>query len=447
MSLLSKTSFIWFYLVFSHSALAATQISTCADLQNMNLDLNGQYELSNDVDCGTFSFIPVGTSSNPFKGILQGRGHKISNLYINEKNTSYVGLFGFTQDALISQLVLENVQIIGTLNTGSLIGFAKNTKVTEVFSSGNIKSTNNNFASGYIGGLAGIVDHSTFIQVSSSVNVSIENTNQFFSAGGLVGSLNFSSITQSQATGNVYAAIIPPNGLPGGGIIAGGLVGDTLAGISIVSSYATGDLDATTETEGVQCMGGLIGSLDDSTTNLNSSNIVTQSYATGNIGTKSSFSTRKNLGGLIGVISGPNKCPDNRSDCLTKVENSFSTGNVQGTGEIGGLIGRISSTIYLASNYSIGRIIITSGASVPTYSGGLVGSSTFTAHSNYDMNNYWDTQTSGLKSSALGDGKTTSEMYQKNTFNEWNFKYIWDIDEDRTYPCLIGLSCPPQPKS
>jgi hypothetical protein len=68
-----------------------------------------------------------------------------------------------------------------------------------------------------------------------------------------------------------------------------------------------------------------------------------------------------------------------------------------------------------------------------TYIGGLVG---------YDemgscTNSYWDTETSGTGSSALGEGKTTAEMKTQSNFTDWDFVNIWNITEGVTYPYFI----------
>lgn len=49
---------------------------------------------------------------------------------------------------------------------------------------------------------------------------------------------------------------------------------------------------------------------------------------------------------------------------------------------------------------------------------------------------YWDTETSGTETSALGTGKTTAQMKTESTFVDWDFKNVWRIEEDITYPYL-----------
>ena len=83
--------------------LAATPITTCTELQNIRNNLGGDYYLANDIDCsctsgwnGGAGFEPIGSDSNMFTGTLDGKGYKITHLYINRPSTNYVGLFGCT---------------------------------------------------------------------------------------------------------------------------------------------------------------------------------------------------------------------------------------------------------------------------------------------------------------------------------------------------------------
>jgi len=71
---------------------------------------------------------------------------------------------------------------------------------------------------------------------------------------------------------------------------------------------------------------------------------------------------------------------------------------------------------------------------------GLVGGVGISTYCTYADSSYWDIETTGASSSALGlgTGKKTSEMYQKSTYVNWDFNNIWDIDEGKNYPYLIA---------
>ena len=65
-------------------------------------------------------------------------------------------------------------------------------------------------------------------------------------------------------------------------------------------------------------------------------------------------------------------------------------------------------------------------------SGGLIGNGSFPTVTN----SYWDIQTSEQFISAGGEGKTTEEMLQKNSYVGWDFIKTWNIQEGKKYPRL-----------
>jgi hypothetical protein len=117
------------------------------------------------------------------------------------------------------------------------------------------------------------------------------------------------------------------------------------------------------------------------------------------------------IGGLIG---------DNQSSAM---DNCFARGKIEGIDRVGGLIGNN----YMSSvkhSYATGKV--TGSINV----GGLAGR--ISEGIEEDINNYWDTESSELKYSALGQGRTTKEMtypYAENTYLQWNFRDIWANDE------------------
>ena len=115
----------------SPPALAATPITTCTELQNIRNNLAGDYYLANDIDCsctsdwnGGAGFEPIGTSGSKFTGTFDGKGYKITNLYINRPSTYNVGLFGSTgSGSEIKNVSLEEVNVSGYMRVGGLVGF------------------------------------------------------------------------------------------------------------------------------------------------------------------------------------------------------------------------------------------------------------------------------------------------------------------------------------
>lgn len=396
------------------SAFATTSLTTCVDLQNIKL--SGQYVLANDINCGGMTFTPIGTNNAPFTGTLDGAGYKISYLTITAPGTDYVGLFGATNNAKISHLTLENVNITGQNDVGALVGMAQDTQITQVSSSGTLKGEyQGNLEGNYMGGLVGaLLNNSKLSDDSSSANVSIIDSYAYFNVGGLVGYAKNSTIYASHATGNVNATFN-----------VGGLIG-RLEDSSASYSYATGTVNVTgtSNPSGNQNIGGLIGEIVNNTTNSSVSN----SYATGSVNNQLNPKVYA-LGGLVGAIFNSYNDPMCSSGITTRISDSFATGAVSGNYAVGGLVGQLYEvTISVTNSYSVGQV---SGNS----SGGLIGYDTtctpFVTHS------YWDTQTSNQTVSKGGEGKTTQQMYQQSTYVGWDFNSIWNINEGHSYPNLI----------
>lgn len=195
------------------------QIVSCEQLQNMKAALMSYFVLLNNIDCSATigwnngaGFEPVGDKSNGgFFGSLDGKGYKISDLYINKPNAIEVGLFGFLRTGVIKNLKLENVNIAGGELVGSLAGRSRGI-IKGVSVTGNIESGTRSVG-GLVGGNSG-----TILYSHSGANVAGNNK-----VGGLVGD-NTGTIMNSHTTGNVS----------GSGIDIGGLVG-------IVGGWKPGD--------------------------------------------------------------------------------------------------------------------------------------------------------------------------------------------------------------
>ena len=191
-------------------ALAQTAVTTCAELQNIKDNLGGNYYLANDIDCSGFgNFEPIGTESSKFTGTFDGKGYKITNLYINRPSTDNVGLFGFTgSGSEIKDVGLEEVDVSGDGCVGGLVGF-NDGPITNSYSSGSVSGSCG------VGGLVGYKRQGTITNSYSSGSVSGS-----WNVGGLVG-INEGTITNSYSTGSVT-----------GSNYVGGLVGDNVGTIT-----------------------------------------------------------------------------------------------------------------------------------------------------------------------------------------------------------------------
>ena len=112
----------------------AEQLAYLASSTNSGTTYDGKYiALGADIDLGgvqaadgTWSgkqWTPIGTYSNQFKGIFNGNGYSISNIYMNESDDGYQGLFGYAQDCGFENVYIESGYFVSQSNTaGGLCG-------------------------------------------------------------------------------------------------------------------------------------------------------------------------------------------------------------------------------------------------------------------------------------------------------------------------------------
>lgn|SRR5690554_2414239 len=323
----------------------------------------------------------------PFQGFFDGGGNTIIGLSINRPDSSFIGLFGFIENGKIENIRLSGVDIIGQAAVGGLVGL---NRASTIF--------------------------------NSSVEGSIVGE---FTVGGLVGdNFSHSSVSDCYTDGSVFSAVIGVGGLIGrstsystitncyskaavkGNEWVGGLIGLNVHDSSVVNSYASGPVT------GNNTVGGLIGLNRSETEILNSYNTAMVEGG-------------QKVGGLVGESS------------ITTISNCYNTGNVSGVTDVGGLIGYIYDYTVLSYSYSAGSV---SGSS---YAGGFVGSVDF-SETNIITNCYWDMEASGQYVSAVGEGRTTTEMiypYGDETYTNWEFGTLWLADQDHHinngYPYLF----------
>jgi hypothetical protein len=340
------------------------QISTVDQLQAINEYPEAHYVQINDIDAsetqnwnGGEGFKPIGDEVIPFSGSYNGQNYSIINLMIN-RNTEYVGLFGYGEEASFNKLILSNIDIKGHTNTydvGGLVGNCMNgCELITINISGKVtnNSSNNSSVGGIFGFISSNIDNTDntpnqISDLSANVNLDVQNTSN---TGGLGGTFTDGTIEDSKSLG-----IINSIGLAGGLIggvnratihntsstvevnssISGGLIG-SLEG-SIENSYSTGDV------RGEDSVGGLVGRMDTR----HSDGIelfINNSYSSGTIEGK------KFVGGIVGGWH-DNERRENKST----ITDSYSEGNISGTERVGGIAGYLIS-INVSNAYSEGTV-------------------------------------------------------------------------------------------
>ena len=216
-----------------------TYISTADELQKIIYNMTGAYELTNDIDLTDISsWIPIGDSSNPFKGYINGNNYSIKGKMIFDINAGSIkciktdtilgnenqgtveyctakGFFIKNEGLIYGSHSMGFVQYSASshgvdgmiLYVGGIVA-KNNGSIEQCVVTGDIKGSTNSETAIYFGGLAGT---SSGIIKNSYVNanLTIYNTKKgdvSGDIGGLVGE-NRGSITSSYVSGTISGSI------------------------------------------------------------------------------------------------------------------------------------------------------------------------------------------------------------------------------------------------
>ncbi len=222
-------------------------------------DLDGSYELTEDIDLSSYSnwgnwgnwdnrgnWQPLGSEEQPFRGTFVGNGHSIRGLSV--KGYSRAGLFAALDGASIKDLMVEVWQI-------------------------NASNYNDaSYSAGFAGAVAGLATNSTFTNITVEMS-SYDNGLPYITAfaqdgatfvGGLVGRLRYSTIanTTIMASGIISAMSLGDDYRARSYV--GGLAGLVNLFNEITNVEVVGEVDLLASSFDGVSMGGLIGSLTSS---------------------------------------------------------------------------------------------------------------------------------------------------------------------------------------
>ena len=192
-----------------------------------------------------YALTPIGTAAHPFRGVFDGQGHTIKNVRTYHDDNSdvddNVGLFGYTDGAVISNLILQNISLRGKSNVGVVVGNANYSMIHDVLAY-EAKSTTGapyycaEATAGNAGGLVGKADNSTIIDSYFYGRVM-----GITAAGGIVGESAATDVSDCAAGNSIEATTI-----------AGGIVGKAGEATKVGRCYSCNTFTATT-------VGGIIG--------------------------------------------------------------------------------------------------------------------------------------------------------------------------------------------
>jgi len=238
-----------------------TKIESWEDLHNIRYTLEGSYVLMSNLDEDTEGYDkyvgnttdgkgwqPIGIKGNAFKGVFDGNGGTISDLFIYRPDQDEVGLFGRVQTALIKNVGLVSVNVTGSQSVGALVGYSMQGTLysetvaaySQTYSRGSVTGEED------VGGLVGCNYEGSVRQCQSSAEIfplssAPEEIDWHF--GGLVG-LNAGTVENCDY-----------NGVVNGDYEVGGLVGhNALAPAGLVQ-----DCGGNYSVDGNLRVGGVVG--------------------------------------------------------------------------------------------------------------------------------------------------------------------------------------------
>jgi filamentous hemagglutinin family protein len=272
-------------------------INNVYQLQWMDTAKAGKYELGSNIDASATTswetrnyydtltgkgFVPVSDLTDrgsgaylAFTGSLDGKGYSISNLYIEQSNSSsYIGLFGgLYTGAIVQNLNLIDVDIKGGSYVGAVVGTNMGT-VSNVSVSGTI--TGKDGVGGIAGWNGGDTSNDDVIENSYSfANVSGYDSDSS-NIGGIVGK-NFAIVRNTFSNGTIST-------------------GDSIGGIAGFNAKTIEDSFSVGDVSGDDKVGGLIG--ESIILNTTFEGAIENSYSSGEV------TGNTNIGGLIGENSG-----------------------------------------------------------------------------------------------------------------------------------------------
>lgn len=473
-------------------------IYTIEDLNDIRLNSTGKYILMTDLDLmaattegGEFyrdgaGWEPIGTDPEPFRGIFDGNGYSIKGLKAHTKASvyTYAGLFGYTFNAEMRNINLENVDILATNTSltstssyafaGGLAAYAHNVKIENVTVSGIVEAESQFY--GLAGGVVGVVytdsssNESTLLNVSNQARVKAKSD-----TGGIAGdtlathiehATNVGTIEGERRIGGIVGSARTKTFIKdvtnrGTITLTGSGTGGGISGTLHVYSYIKGALnegDVTSSFPSVRT-GGITGTLNNVTImdsqnkgkvtntgeNSDGGGIAGYSYNVSTITRVSNLgevSSTSNAGGVIGS-SNSTKISETYNTAEvssatysggiagylndTSVMNSFNYESISALTGAGGIVGHGTSASILNS-YNIGPV---HASSTDHTVGGIAGKFNGTITDSYFIDN--TSHGVGTGSEVKGARKTNQELQDISTYQNYDFTETWKIGAHSSY--------------
>ena len=302
--------------------------STRTDFGNLNNDDTDGNSLMTEMTTGA-GFTPISYSTGTFRGNFNGKGHTISNIYINaaEDDEKAKGLFGYAYDAYIGNLTITG-KINSNWHTGGMIGEAWGSTIENCQNKVDIIGYN------MVGGIAG----TSAKKIEKCKNYgTLEITGNDYGYGGAGGIIGVSSGEETEINNCINYGKI--TGLHN----SGGILATARCDVTIRDCKNLGMISISGNNKVV---GGIVAWKSNKTLEIiNSEN-------------KGNIKGTRECGGIIGSASGAGW--DSILD--TYIYNCYNTGKIQTDNIAGGIIGQQGTTatqnhVYINNSYNLGKTV------------------------------------------------------------------------------------------
>ena len=333
-------------------AAKATAISTVEDLKAMESNPSGNYYLAKDIKLSA-DFHLFGDREHPFKGQLDGKGHKLTGYtYKSSTWAENVGIFGYANGAVFKNISVTGVDIDLQAGgrSGTLVCEATSCTFDQIKTAGKISVKGE---AAYIGGIVYSNDKNAVTKNCVNdidITVNVKGTDEGAPAcdvGGIAalasGSTSKSVLQNCTNKGTIKVNYKPSDGWGGE---------TTRIGTKMVKSFNTGAITVTANAPRYTNVGGVAVIVND----------ITQSYNKGTVSVNVKSGGDAAVGGLAGQAT-------------ANVQNCYNTGAVSLSAKklsyVGGLAGSASVfDQYIRYNYSTGKV---TGSSRKVFKGQVLG--------------------------------------------------------------------------
>ena len=341
------------------AALAATRITTRAELAAITNNLAGAYELGCDIDLAGEPWTPIGNSFHKFTGSLDGCGHVISNLTVTADSSNYVGLFGYLgssgTDARVANLRIANATVSGRSYVGTLAGCAEDATVTNCSVVGATVMATGGPNYGRAGGLIGHIKINCFVSRCFAIaDVSAGSHH----VGGFIGVIDDDNHAPCVVSNCFSVGSVSSTANCVGGFI-GYVTGGHGSGSFVFDCYTVA------RAHGSDSVGGFFGKLEQ-----NCKVTLARCYTAGGDGDTTGNS---HVGGFAGTLSGSANC----DNCFRLVDGLADVGSEESGGGYNGTIvaldaAEMRSTNNFTAFQAAGCWTQTDGQTQPYFDWGLV---------------------------------------------------------------------------